>query len=238
MKEHGILFKGEMVIAILNGAKSQTRRLIKGVPMHIHEGKCIMDWGLSAVYEQDGKFWLDVQTDVDDHSHDEIFPRYQVGDTLYVKETWCCKMDDGSHVPNGKGEWECHYAADGYAVQACDDEGFQRYNKNGYEASPWKSSLYMPKWAARVRLEVTAVRVQRLQKITEEDAIAEGIEPMPVKGTWKAYNCKWGWTVDPVRSYESLWQSIHDSKPKPSVGKRWQDNPWVWAYTFGRINAL
>jgi len=104
MRELGILFTRDNRESVAKGIKTHTRRIIKEVPLynHLHwnhgpkkgQPRWIMDWPLSGVYEEDGRFWLDVQIDVDDNTHDEIKPRYQVGDHLYVKNSYFTKKAD------------------------------------------------------------------------------------------------------------------------------------------------
>lgn len=93
----------------------------------------------------------------------------------------------------------------------------------------WKPSIYLPKWASRITLEITEVRVERLQDISETDAVAEGIEAVPHQYTmWKVYSKEGLCTPCPKTSYWSLWTSINDPKS-------WDENPWVWAITFKSV---
>ena len=102
----------------------------------------------------------------------------------------------------------------------------------------WKRpAIFMPRAACRILLEVTEVRVQRLQDISEADAIAEGIEPNPAWiGTYRDYSVereRQVWNLDPVASYRTLWDSINGKTP----GAAWADNPWVWAVSFMRVTS-
>ena len=130
MKERPILFSGPMVRAILEGRKTQTRRIVKQVQHWQHCGKDIMEWGLSDCYtEEDGTHWLDIQTDVDDNSHNEIkCPFGQPGDRLWVRETWGKTVEDTI----------CY-----------------RADEPGSIVSRWRPSIHMPRWASRITLEVT-----------------------------------------------------------------------------------
>lgn len=163
------------------------------------------------------------------------------GDRLWVRETWRSweeRCDDGSGSPHDY-DTQCGphcsqtyvaYAAsprtgyrpkpDGATITYLDDSTpLESYHES--LTGPWRPSIFMPRWASRITLELTDVRVQRLQDISEEDAKAEGItEPMPIMGT-RGY----------VAAFSYLWDSIN--------GKRypWTDsNPWVWALTFRRLS--
>ncbi len=91
----------------------------------------------------------------------------------------------------------------------------------------WRPSIHMPRWASRITLEITAVRVERLQAISEADAIAEGVEQYK-SGYFKAYNCKEGFCTTAFVSFMSLWSQIN------SPGS-WDANPWVWVVEFRRV---
>jgi hypothetical protein len=106
----------------------------------------------------------------------------------------------------------------------------QNKDKEGQHAK-WRSGRFMPKWAARIRLEITGIRVERLQDITEEDAKAEGIEfaDTALDGRlYRDYSCKkLSFTSSPIESYQSLWDSINTKR-----GFGWTTNPWVWVIEF------
>ncbi len=181
MKEHPILFTGEMVRAILDGIKTQTRRVIKpqsGAPI------C----------------------------------KYNVRDRLWVRETWCYKMTDGRYEYNANGNPLVYYRATDPDVEAVDDDGMTKYRKDGSPASPWIPSIYMPYWAARIFLEITDLKVERLQEISEDDAKAEGAEH------WAAHGY--------VTSFSYLWDSINGKR-----GYGWDVNPKVRVITFKMIKG-
>lgn len=141
-----------------------------------------------------------------------ITPKYVEGDVLWVRETWFNDADFGEKP---------------IFIYKADNENFPR------GSSPWKPSIFMPKEAARIFQFVTGVRVERLQEITGEDAIAEGVEPI---GNHKHLNCmiykNYGPEIyqflSPKKSFESLWKSINGEDS-------WNENPWVWVYEFERI---
>ena len=226
MKERPILFSGPMVKAILDERKTQTRRVVKQVPHWEHCGKDIMEWGLSDCYtEEDGTHWLDIQTEVDDNSHKEIFCPYgQPGDRIWVRETWAQTDTRFEKVP--------------VAYRATDDGRALLDDK-------WRPSIHMPRWASRITLEITGIRVERLQEISEEDAIAEGLSAITKDGKLIKYgitdrdglpgNDDYGWhwskfEVDARFAYRKLWESINGPGS-------WDANPWVWVVEFKRATA-
>ena len=201
-----ILFSTEMVQAILEGRKTQTRRLhgldeIKKNPN---------DWTFYYFSKDDKRTFAHFRKQ-EDNKIKSIFGTspYQIGDILWVRETWQTTWNEN------KKSWDIIYKADGgYWI---DDDGIMK----------WKPSIYMPKKAARIFLEVTNVRVERLQDITEEDAIAEGIERVsiaPFVHRFKNYLCN-NKFIGPKESFKTLWMKINGIDS-------WKANPWVWVYEF------
>jgi hypothetical protein len=197
MKEHPILFSGPMVKAILEGRKSQTRRVMKNHPDGV--------WGVDICGGEDGKNSVDTGKPwwkVGGINGLPKCPYGQPGDRLWVRETWA----PGMNMPQ-----PAIYRADWPG----DEKGVR-----------WKPSIHMPRWASRILLEVTDVRVQRVQEISEEDALAEGtrchldIEPK------NHHDCSWSYK----EHFEKLWDSINAKR-----GYGWDVNPWVWAISFRRI---
>ncbi|KMM77047.1 hypothetical protein ACP93_02460 [Xanthomonas sp. NCPPB 1128] len=231
MKERPILFNSAMVRAILAGQKTQTRRPIKDVPSWEHFGRDIMDWDLSGIHqlgygdddqlEGTDKWYLDVQTDVDDHSRRVIHcPFGKPGDRLWVRETHFINDYRGARVPEDeRADVELVYAAtdEDYVRNLEDDEGFA-----------WRPSIHMPRWACRLVLEITDVRVERLQAISEEDCAAEGVtrDTEPCDHTRRS--CADVGCLGPTyrSSFADLWTS---------TGGDWDSNPWVWLIGFRRI---
>ncbi|MFJ5472741.1 ASCH domain-containing protein [Pectobacterium carotovorum] len=217
MKERGIIFNGEMVRATLSGQKTQTRWVVANVS----PDNCL-------VLRKPTKTKNGVYTHVLDAPQHDLCPFGKVGDRLYVRETWGVVShafdDDGfmiswipdrpataiDEMPFGKGYYSGHaiYAADG-AFTWGDDDG----HEDG--RSRWKPSIHMPRAASRILLEITDVRVERLNDISEEDARAEGVV---LPECCHAY----------YHGFSLLWQSIYGEES-------WQANPWVWAITFKRI---
>lgn len=215
MKERPILFSGPMVRAILEGRKTQTRRVLKYEDFHgCLTGDCIH-------FKQ-----ATCDSCLAEYARTEC-PYGVPGDRLWVKETWtgcypCFEI--GCHL---------QYAADGSENWMHPPEGY-RFPKAAAKVGNWVTPLFMPRWASRITLEITDIRVQRLQKISEEDAIAEGVEWHHGMKAWRSYNLI---SQTPflnktaVGSFRTLWDSINAAR-----GHGWNENPWTWAITFGRVS--
>lgn len=204
MKNTPIPCKAPEVRAILDGSKTQMRRVAK-----------LTDSG--RVKEPQGnRRWH-----IGDPEAILACPYGQVGDTLWVRETWCGEIDDHTSqlIYNEDGNtYKCLYRADGHHVVLDDGDGFTKTNKDGSEASPWKPSIHMPRWASRITLEITRVRVERLQDISESDARAEGVSG---KHTADArYTAK--------EAYSFICSQING-------GGSWDSNPFVWVIEFKRV---
>lgn len=207
-----ILFNTEMVRAILDGRKTQTRRVVKEFAGEEILSVSAPDGTEIGKYGRDG--WRGKLPDRHDGNTYcvEAKPPCKVGDILWVRETW-------------NGDWCDHYiykADGGSAVSA------------GYDKEPrWHPSIHMPRKAARIFLRVTDVRVERLQEITKEQARAEGCDgrcDCPSSGTDGSLCC-----VERDFSREKF-ESVWDSTVKPSdlhiYG--WYANPFVWVIEFER----
>lgn len=243
MKTKPILFSTHMVQAILEGRKSQTRRIIKH-KNHIEDVKKVVkcvgnekDWGKFILTDEFGEDFL-------------RSAKYQKGDILWVRETWKpgAWREDGRVAFDYKASpeltntpWVQFSKFDDYFKKWTDEiikngskpdvNGFH-YWEAGKSPLSWKPSIFMPFEAARIFLRVTNVRCERLQDITEDDAIAEGIEKVADYGTtgYKLYtepDAAYS-DIDAIWSFESLWQSINGKDS-------WNENPWVWVYEFERI---
>lgn len=226
MKSHGIILRDWEARAIIEGRKTQMRFVLKPQPHpFVWKYEQLKD-GLWQGYERD--------SDRNRPRGEAVKMPYSVGDQLWGRETWCRKVDDeGFSVYNDEGNLDstcCHYAADGVDVIKVDGDGGIKYRSNGAEASPWSSSVTMPRWASRILLEVTQVRVQRVQEITEEDAIAEGVERI-AGNRWLDYGGKLPSGLLSARmSFFTAFNSIHG----PGA---WERNDWVWAVTFKRLEG-
>ncbi len=212
MKERPILFSGAMVRALLDGTKTQTRRVLKPAPQMVTHNT-ITTWdGTPAALQ---------------HQLDRMGKGCtygQPGDKLWVREAW------GLHAYGDDTDW----LKGGCSAMDLDDHVIAYRADWGplQDSCHWRPSIHMPRAASRIALEITSVRVERLQDISESDAVAEGIEQMPcaVPDTrlWRNYDPGNGWTPSlaiPQNSFRSLWESIngHDS---------WDENPWVWVVEF------
>lgn len=213
MKERPINCKSHEVRAILEGRKTQTRLVVRPQPASktVSYG-CIGGQGFGFIFGDVG--------------HVVKCPYGEPGDRLWTRETW--SSDFKAHYPC-EPVW---YAADDDRKNDMETRDGVRgiYSPESREFVPfrWRPSIYMRRELSRIMLEIVGVRVERLQEIGGEDAIAEGIEGM--HGMWASYSRKLDRCVSPILSYRTLWDSIND---KP--GKAWEDNPWVWVVEFKRM---
>jgi hypothetical protein len=199
MIERPILFSGPMVRAILAGAKTQTRRVVK--PQY---ASCSVTWGCKAG-SGFGFFF---------GGHDDLVkcPYGQPGDRLWVRETgWERPIRTARDLREGADTWEKYY----YDADGLSEGDHEQFKAWGFKRRP---SIYMPRWASRITLEVTGVRVERLQDIGEQDAKAEGVNT----------KSRGDGTILPSYLFQSLWDSIN-AKRAP-----WASNPWVWVISFER----
>ncbi|AMV50745.1 hypothetical protein AAIP97_003197 [Klebsiella pneumoniae] len=213
MKERGMIFNGEMVRAILDGRKTQTRRPIKWKQTRfteIGEREDGSKWPWSEDAEHACDFW-------------HPCPFGAVGDRIWVRETW-----------NKYG---------GLLTYRADHDWIDDMRKETVCTAKWVPSIHMPRWASRILLEITDVRVERLNAISPEDAESEGLECTnftgfgdepglpsypepdvyfdPLKKQWKEY---------PPEAFAGLWESIYGEGS-------WQANPWVWVIEFKRVEG-
>lgn len=213
MKDRPILFSAPMVRAILAGTKTQTRRVVKPQPSGFVGGPGVtLTNGLPDPL-------LPLDETVEPYGREIRCPYGQPGDRLWVRETWAYGIHAlSSRNAEREGPWV--YSADAAAEQ-------------GRLGDCWRPSIHMRREASRITLEVTVVRVERLQEISEADAVAEGIEPFTdflPSGHWRRYDAAAlaGYTSSPTDAYASLWESINGPGS-------WDANPWVWAVEFKRV---
>ena len=214
MKERPILFSSEMVRAILEGKKSQTRRVVKdkhytqwqidnGIP-HNGQDSIVMDVNgetiiplsyLKVIYDEHA-----------DRVGGRIFCPYgSEGDRLWVREVWL------------KQAGEITYRTDLGELVA----------KSALYKGSWKSPRFMPRWASRITLEITNIRVERLQEITGRDAIAEGMLPEGTMLTDLIHSAD-----DPIEQFAQLWDSLNAKR-----GYSWESNCWVWCISFRKMEG-
>ncbi|CAB4155358.1 hypothetical protein UFOVP670_12 [uncultured Caudovirales phage] len=239
MSERPILFSAEMVRAILKGDKTQTRRVMKAQPTGHH-------WEMLPGYQlkhteavmANGKVAVKFRHTIPQNPSPDFnnawipCPYGAPGDTLWVRETWA------GHASG------VDYAADFAAVSRP-------------QAGPWRPSIHMPRWASRITLRITDVRVERLHDISEADARAEGCQARPFPGPWWQGYRDLGdgqlfhqqavgetppdWMIEPKKMPPTPWldQSARDGFRSIWMGLHgpgaWNANPWVWVIAFERV---
>lgn len=218
MKSRPILFSGSMVRALLDGSKCQTRRIVKpqppddcgGIevgPYHptiIRRGEDEPGPEVFGAYSSDGSWGVKC-------------PHGQVGDALWVRETWAHDAESleqcrASHEDAFGGSYGPYYRA----------------TEGAPDTLKWKPSIFMPRWASRITLQITGVRVERLQDISEADAMAEGAPSYEegVDSPPRDTEHEWSYTA----SFQRLWESING----PGA---WATNPFVWVLEFTTISG-
>lgn len=218
MKGRPIIFSAPMVRAILSGAKTQTRRIVKNAHMMSVDGELVP---IAA-----------------------FCPYGQPGARLWVREAWRVGAWDES-----AGCVATDYKADGYCrrewLRVDDEDLFIRLRQQciddaraalgpadrytwepGRSPCRWRPSIHMPRWASRITLEITDVRVERLQDISEADAVAEGCKPIRPELVLDGLIVRLERSA--VDEYRQLWQSIHGPES-------WNANPWVWVIEFKKL---
>lgn len=209
MKEHPILFSTPMIVAILEGRKTQTRRIIK-LPAGFQECNEDNDWEFEgspqwphAIYKKTGCLAA-------------LPAPCNLVDRLWVRETFCLQTNIFGQFFDDRTPF---YKADDIKLPV------------GHK---WKPSIFMPRWASRITLSITDIRAEFLQDISEEDAKAEGIDTLH-KGydfPWKDYQLKTLNGCQTARdSYRSLWNSLNEKR-----GYGWDKNPGVWVYEFRKVD--
>lgn len=220
--ERPILFKGRLVRAILEGRKTQTRRIVKldDETLAFFGGADHLQWRSGPGHS--GVGWYCASDEYPDEGSDFYrCPFGRRGDRLWVKETFC-PVDDREH---GGEQWIDYRATPKYSEEH--PAGWDNAPDDP-EALKWKPSIYMPRAASRIDLEVTNVRVERLQAITELDALAEGAIGATVQSSLDGV--KGQYVVGSARDeFSNLWDTIN-AKRAP-----WKENPWVWVIDFKRI---
>lgn len=201
MAEKPILFNTAMTQAILDGRKTTTRRIIKPqMPENVIKTCEVDPLGYMSYQTSDTYLggWRNTKAP------------YAVGDTLWVRETW-------QNIPDDDGN-NFIYLADEDNTPFCkDDDGNPIYLK-------WRPSIHMPREAARLFLRVTDVRVERIQDISYEDCMKEGIKQISGSGL---YDCGLDkYYSNSKQAFEKLWENLYHN---------WSNNPWVWVIHFERI---
>jgi hypothetical protein len=201
-----ILFSGEMVRAILDGRKTMTRRILGNKKI----------WPCDLIQDSEIREGKEVALGYEDeygnwHTTESACPYGGPGDRLWVRETW-------------QGTPDC------ISYRATDPRQVIEFN---YDR--WCPSIFMPRWASRITLEITNVRVEKLREITEEDAIREGIPSVYENYSnavqlWSEKHKKYFTGENHISVFQQIWNSINGKKHP------WDANPWVWVISFRRIN--
>ncbi len=211
MKERGMIFNGEMVRAILDGRKTQTRRIMAPQPADDIE-RCIFPNPEAIGWKSSLR-----------HKHGSTTAHFchygKPGDRIWVRETFQGPLFDydlmdsycKDPTPFERPEF-CVYKADGVPAP-------EFYDADGELHCCWRPSIHMPRWASRILLEITNVRVERLKSISDSDAIREGCSTADMKS---------GDCVADV--FARLWASIYGPDS-------WNANPWVWVIEFKRVEG-
>jgi hypothetical protein len=215
-----LLFSGEMVRALLAGTKTQTRRVIDPrTYVEIRHSDAEDSEPERVVNQSSAEFGAAMME----------FGRRRYGapgDRLWVRETWGCPRADAPGCPGGRKPQPGDRIV--YRAEDADDYQWGR----GASWSGWRSSRFMPRWASRITLEITDVRVRRVQEITRDDAFAEGIEsvdpyvlrpglPNGMPAVFRDYEGRADeWCAGPVESFKSLWNSLNAQR-----GYGWDSEP-------------
>lgn len=225
MNEKPILFSGSMVRAILNGNKTQTRRVMKPQPDRIIDGM--------PLYCGDKANKL------------PHCPYGKTGDTLWVRETWrvgawhelvpkiCIDYRADGHVDTVWRNCTVEQWLK-FKQESIDDAIEDGYDRR-HAPTRWRPSILMFRWASRITLKVKSVRIERLNDISDEDAAAEGLESVPHDGHDRPYyrNDRWPKGLahsSPRFVFSGLWESINGQGS-------WDKNPWVWVVDFEKVEA-
>jgi hypothetical protein len=213
VRERPILFSAEMVRLLLAGEKTQTRRVVK-LPKHIAHDEVELQRMQGGYPDGVRPVW---EYDEEPNAFSTRCPFGLPGDRLWVRETWC-------HT--GTGVWtiaDARGATDGTPIYKADRDEWRGGEK-------WWPSIHMPRWFSRLSLEITDVRVEQLQDISDEDAQAEGAffdgtywrgGVHPIKGTLQYW-------PSPKRAFEAIWRTINGEES-------WAQNPWVWVVSFSVV---
>ena len=246
--EHPILFSGEMVKAILDGRKTMTRRVVKPQPIKLdigawfpsgHPGDSKNRTGLHYANEHHFRKGFPI----------DFSPYGQLGDRLWVRETWkIASFMEGDpmlfqyRADGGEAEENDHYDElkyEGWFERVCiqstdylekikwpnkNDDGIYSWD-NGKSPLPWRPAIFMPRWASRINLEIVSVKVERVQEITWQEVIPEGIGASTVSRGVLSDN-----PPNPRWKFIEVWNKINAKR-----GFGWDINPWVWVIEFKRV---
>ncbi|HAW5564136.1 TPA: hypothetical protein JL066_002917 [Salmonella enterica] len=249
MNERGMIFNGEMVRAILDGRKTQTRRVMKPQPDPCPAPRGGHWWPSNAF-----KTMLHVEEEMQNNKGGwgglvgDACPFGDVGERIWVRETWAtlgnedgCCVDWNDNLCKGDEKTaariyraSCEQRPGDYGLWSIPDNAdWKPHTENQKFEGAWRPSIHMPRWASRITLEITDVRVERLHNISERDALREGLFQLPASGR---YCLQPGMQYFGMASrsakevYSWLWASIYGEES-------WAANPWVWVIEFKRVEG-
>jgi hypothetical protein len=203
-KERPILFNTQMIKAILAGRKTQTRRAVKLDGFSTITLEAIFNLPQQTQYLYLGK---DDQTiSVSEDCIDSICPYGRIGDILWVRETFAEIGCIGWPIDKFEYAYRADFAHNNGKWEGYADMCFEK----------WKPSIFMPRSASRILLRISKIRVERLQEISEEDAMAEGVDCL--------------FSIDAINKYQQLWNKINGERA-------WIANPWVWVVEFESLST-
>lgn len=236
MNEKPIIFNSDMVRAILENNKTQTRRVMRPQPTEVLNSGWGHGWDWKGYTAKDQAFpaWIRGRC-----------PYGQPGDRLWVRETWQLLMPHTVSFGPGEDDWDSEAEESDFIPTELPITGTLCYKADDEnQCKWWRPSIYMPRWASRITLEITNVRVERVLYISRDDAFREGVEHIdpyklpgmqnigvPLPAAFRDYqdanNC---FFANPVASFLSLWDSINAGRGFPA-----QENPYVWVIEFRRV---
>ena len=262
IRERPILFSGEMVRAILDGGKTQTRRIVKlpkELPQDVFEYDHIPE-GHFSIVSRHGKFSV-IHWESDHAESIPLHCPYVPGEHLWMREAWRIaslpvdecpaiqyRADDSIEWRDPLDpiyDWDLKYEdwferMNLQLIEDCEQAGLE-VNINEEMAytwdwnsipTRWRPSIHMPRWASRITLEVTSVRVERIQDISRKDVEAEGLPPHSQTGRVELWTDQNNVFCGPLKAFAVAWDSLNAKR-----GYSWELNPWVWVVEFRQIQT-
>lgn len=236
MKERPLPFKGPMVLATQSGVKKVTRRIVRG--QQPNWDQVWAEWDI-----KEREFFMVAGSKQPSGLRPILgsvtCPYGQVGDRLWTKEAYRVSKRHDGMAPRDLEPRTMTVFYEAGGSRANDDKGAWLVDPTypiGHPAwvGRYRNSMFMMRWMSRLTLEVTAVSIERLQDISEADAIDEGIERRRDAGDdpscWRVYGTADTYTSDPISSYQSLWETIN------GIGS-WDINPYVWRVAFRKVES-
>ena len=229
-----MIFNGEMVRAILDGRKTQTRRIMKVQPSDgfhpTHNGYDLdlnAHWYTPGVVDKNGYLQPAKKEvfGVADENEGYTCPFGAVGDRIWVRETFQGPLIPEDELSEFLGANPDKFESPAYCEYASDGGPRPEYvDADDNTRHGWRPAIHMPRWASRLTLEIIGVRVERLNSISQEDAQAEGMELTGWRPTYSDPDSG-GEVWTPYDNFAQLWESIYGEES-------WKANPWVWVIEF------